>query len=71
MDIFLLFFPDGNEDNLFSILEKNDSAFIETAGRIDREKMSQFLLTVKCFKKREKPKMMYKKYNKTVSYQVN
>lgn len=63
---FYVYSTEGNEDNLFSISEKNNSALLETWGRIDREKISQILLTVKCFKKREKPKIMYKKYNRTV-----
>lgn len=42
---------DGNQENLFRIERlKNNSAVIKSAVKFDRETVSSFLLTVKCFK---------------------
>lgn len=60
---------DDNEENLFDIVNADDESstgVIRVAGLIDREKISHALLTVKCFKKRDVPRVLHKKYNKTV-----
>lgn len=67
--IFILSNTDGNDEALFDIIDADDESstgVIRVAGQIDREKVSHALLTVKCFKKREVPRVLHKKYNKTV-----
>lgn len=63
---------DGNDENLFEIIDADDESstgVIRVVGLIDREKKSHALLTVKCFKKRDVPRVLHKKYNKTVGLQ--
>lgn len=44
-------FIEGNQENLFRIKRRDDnSAVITTVEKLDREKVSSYLLTVKCFK---------------------
>lgn len=60
---------DGNEENYFNIIDSaNNTGLIQVLRRIDREEISQFLLTVKCFKKQNKKNTLNKKsYNKMAS----
>lgn len=52
----------GNEDNLYSIKRlSNNSAFIITSGRLDRESNSEHVITVKCFKLTSTPLSLRKK----------
>jgi hypothetical protein len=63
---------DGDDAGLFT-LERNpdNSARLLVKGRIDRESVDSYLLTVKCFKPAEKPSELRKPYNPLVnSYQV-
>jgi hypothetical protein len=64
-------FPDGNEDGLFSINCTSDNkGMITVAKRLDREAVSEHLLTVKCFKKSARPQSLRKHYNRQVKSSV-
>ena len=60
---------DGDDAGLFT-LERNpdNSARLLVKGRIDREAVDNYLLTVKCFKPAEKPSELRKPYNPQVRY---
>ena len=61
------FFLDGDDAGLFQ-LERNagNSARLLVKGRIDRESLDHFLLTIKCFKPADKPSELRKPYNPQV-----
>ncbi|XP_055687294.1 cadherin-23 [Lutzomyia longipalpis] len=55
---------DGNQENLFKISRTNSSvAMITVNGRLDRESVESYLLTVKCFKFTNNPRISRKPYN--------
>jgi len=62
---------DGDDAGLFT-LERNpdNSARLLVKGRIDREAVDNYLLTVKCFKPAEKPSELRKPYNPQVTYRA-
>jgi len=55
---------DGNEDNVFSLNSSNNVAEIRISGEIDRESISEYVLTIKCFKHKTKAYNLHKSYNK-------
>lgn len=57
----------GDDAGVFS-LERNpdNSARLLVKGRIDREMVDDYLLTIKCFKPAEKPSELRKQYNPQV-----
>lgn len=57
-------FLDGNVDNAFYINSTNNIAEIRVNGEIDRESVSEYVLTIKCFKHKTKLYSLQKTYNK-------
>lgn len=57
-------FLDGNEGSAFYINSTNNIAEIRINGEIDRESVSEYVLTIKCFKHKTKAFSLQKTYNK-------
>lgn len=57
-------FLDGNEGSVFYINSTNNIAEIRINGEIDRESVSEYVLTIKCFKHKTKAYSLQKTYNK-------
>lgn len=55
---------DGNEGNAFYINSTNNIAEIRINGEIDRESVSEYVLTIKCLKHKTKAYSLQKTYNK-------
>lgn len=55
---------DGNDDNVFYLNSSNNVAEIRINGEIDRESISEYVLTIKCFKHKTKAYNLHKSYNK-------
>lgn len=55
---------DGNNDNVFYLNSSNNVAEIRINGEIDRESISEYVLTIKCFKHKTKAYNLHKSYNK-------
>jgi hypothetical protein len=57
-------FSDGNEGNVFYLNVSDNIAEIRINGNIDRESVSEYILTIKCFKHKTKAYSLQKTYNK-------
>lgn len=57
-------FSDGNEGNVFYLNVSDNIAEIRINGDIDRESVSEYILTIKCFKHKTKAYSLQKTYNK-------
>lgn len=55
---------DGNEGNVFYLNSSDNVAAIRVNGDIDRESVSEYTLTIKCFKHKTKAYSLQKSYNK-------
>lgn len=55
---------DGNEGNIFYLNSSDNVAAIRVNGDIDRESVSEYVLTIKCFKRKTKAYSLQKTYNK-------
>lgn len=55
---------DGNDGNVFYLNSSDNAVEIRVNGEIDRETVSEYVLTVKCFKRKTKVHSLHKKYNK-------
>lgn len=60
----MLIFSDGNDGNVFYLNSMDNRAEIRINGEIDRESVSEYVLTIKCFKFRTKANSLQKTYNK-------
>ncbi|VVC39330.1 Hypothetical protein CINCED_3A006945 [Cinara cedri] len=55
---------DGNDGNQFYLNSSGNMAELRVNGEIDRESVSEFALTIKCFKRKTKAYSLQKTYNK-------
>lgn len=55
---------DGNEGNVFYLNSSDNVAEIRINGEIDRESVSEYVLTIKCYKHKTKAYSLQKLYNK-------
>lgn len=57
---------DGNTDDVFYLnsTDNDGPAELLVNGRIDRESISEYVLTIKCFKRKAKASGLHKAYNK-------
>lgn len=59
-----IIFLDGNDDNVFYLNTSDNIAELRIKGEIDRESISEYILTIKCFKHKNKNYSLQKTYNK-------
>lgn len=59
-----MIFLDGNDGNVFYLNSSENTAEIRVNGEIDRESVSEYTLTIKCFKHKNKSYSLQKSYNK-------
>jgi len=58
-------FLDGNDNNVFYLNSSdNNMSELRVNGEIDRESVSEYVLTIKCFKRKTKAYSLQKIYNK-------
>lgn len=57
-------FSDGNDGNVFYLNSTDNKSELRVNGEIDRETVSEYILTIKCFKQKSKAYSVHKVYNK-------